>query len=36
MELIVGAFMLVIVSLVGHICFVVGSHFRRSRPAVEA
>ena len=33
MELIVGAFLLVTVSLVGHIGFVVGSHFGRSGPA---
>lgn len=34
MELIVGTFLLVAVSLIGHIGFVVGSHFGRSRPAV--
>jgi hypothetical protein len=36
MELIVGAFLLVAVSLVGHIGLVVGSYFRPSTPAVEA
>jgi hypothetical protein len=36
MELIVGAFLLVVVSLVGHIGFVIASQFRRSGPAVEA
>ena len=36
MELIVGAFLLVAVSLVGHIGLVVGGYLRHSRPAVEA
>jgi hypothetical protein len=34
MELIVGAFLLVAVSLVGHIGFVLGSHFGRPGRAV--
>ena len=36
MELIVGAFLLVVVSLAGHIGLVVRSDLRRSGPAVEA
>jgi hypothetical protein len=36
MELIVGSFLLVVVSLFGHIGFVVANYLRRSTSAVEA
>jgi hypothetical protein len=36
MELIVGSFLLVVVSLIGHISFVIGSHLRRTKPVIEA
>jgi hypothetical protein len=36
MELIVGSFLLVGVSLAGHIGFVVAGYLRRSKPAIEA
>jgi hypothetical protein len=36
MELIAGSFLLVFVSLFGHIGFVVASYLRRSKPAMEA
>jgi hypothetical protein len=34
MELIVGSFLLVVVSLFGHIGFVIDSYLQRSKPAI--